>query len=294
MAKEAAGVNGQDAPFGGVNVIIIGDFYQFPPVAAKASAPLYFPINRRADTEEDVIGRALYEKFKTVRVTDPVWVEILQGARKGLCSPAQLRTLRTLVLTSPECEATDFGTAPWKDAILVTPRHGVRTQWNAEALRKHCAETKNTLYICPVEDTINGRAEDQFSLDKRYEIVTKHSRGWKGRREKKGLPEEVELDIGMEAMVTYNVETDLDVANGARGTIVDIVLREDEPSIEPGAAEVRLRHVPTYLLVKMKKTRAEGEPLVGLERGGIVIGADGENIYDRFRGAEDDQDGALG
>ncbi|KAG8944571.1 hypothetical protein FRC04_001694 [Tulasnella sp. 424] len=78
----------------------------------------------------------------------------------------------------------------------------------------------------------------------------------------------------------------------ATPTVVDIVLHEDEPSIEPGAAEVRLRHVPTYLLVRIKKTQAEEEPLVGLERGVLPLeaGADGENIYDRSRGAEDDQD----
>ena len=32
-----------DDPFGGLNVILVGDFHQFPPVANKASAPLYWP-----------------------------------------------------------------------------------------------------------------------------------------------------------------------------------------------------------------------------------------------------------
>jgi len=32
-------------------------------------------------------------------------------------------------------------------------------------------------------------------------------------------------------MVKFNLETDLDIANGSRGTIVDIVLNTDEATI---------------------------------------------------------------
>ena len=43
------------------------------------------------------------------------------------------------------------------------------------------------------------------------------------------LPDMIELLVGMKVMVTQNVETDLDITNGARGKIVDIVLHPDEP-----------------------------------------------------------------
>lgn len=36
------------------------------------------------------------------------------------------------------------------------------------------------------------------------------------------------LAIGMQVMVTFNVATDLDLANGARGRVVDIVLDSRE------------------------------------------------------------------
>ena len=42
--------------FGGLNVILVGDFYQFLPVVARHSAPLYWPANLRQDTEEDIFG----------------------------------------------------------------------------------------------------------------------------------------------------------------------------------------------------------------------------------------------
>ena len=47
-------------PFGGVNVIICGDFHQFKPVVQKKSVPLYWPINSQIDNEEEAMGSELY------------------------------------------------------------------------------------------------------------------------------------------------------------------------------------------------------------------------------------------
>jgi hypothetical protein len=44
--------------------------------------------------------------------------------------------------------------------------------------------------------------------------------------------------VGMKVMATFNVETDLDIANGARGEIVEIVLSGDRDS-DSIAARVR-------------------------------------------------------
>ncbi len=74
-------------------------------------------------------------------------------------------------------------------------------------------------------------------------------------RKRKDLPEQIELSIGMKVMVTTNIQTDLDLANGARGEIVDIVLHPDEPPVGDMSI-VHLHHMPAYVLVKMNRTRA--------------------------------------
>ena len=56
--------------------------------------------------------------------------------------------------------------------------------------------------------------------------------------------------------MTNNIETDLDITNGARGENIDINLHPDEPPIDAKAAIVRLRYMPAYLLVKLSRTRA--------------------------------------
>ncbi|KAG9015872.1 hypothetical protein FRB93_012437 [Tulasnella sp. JGI-2019a] len=67
MTSNALGKEtGSSLPFGGLNVIIVGDFHQFPPVASKQNAPLYWPCNPGKDTLEYIAGHQLYEQFKTV------------------------------------------------------------------------------------------------------------------------------------------------------------------------------------------------------------------------------------
>ena len=45
---------------------------------------------------------------------------------------------------------------------------------------------------------------------------------------KHDMPAIIEVSVGMKVMVTTNIATDMDIANGARG-IVDIILGNHEP-----------------------------------------------------------------
>jgi hypothetical protein len=57
-------------------------------------------------------------------------------------------------------------------------------------------------------------------------------------------------------MVTSSIETDMDMTNGARGEIVNIILHLNEPPLgdEP---IVTFQHLPSYILVELKQTRAK-------------------------------------
>ena len=62
-------------------------------------------------------------------------------------------------------------------------------------------------------------------MEKKFGVAAKPeaSRGM-NRRERAGCVDEVELTVGMNVMVTFNVSTDLAVANGARRNTVEIIL----------------------------------------------------------------------
>ncbi|KAJ7246448.1 hypothetical protein C8J57DRAFT_1360503 [Mycena rebaudengoi] len=75
----------------------------------------------------------------------------------------------------------------------------------------------------------------------------------------------------MKVMVTDNIETDLDLTNGARGEIVDIVLDPDEPPIGDDPI-VHLTKLPAYILVKLSRTRATQRVKFQLPEGKLASG----------------------
>ena len=56
----------EDKIFGGLNVILSGDFHQFPPVVTRQSAPLCWPVDSRHDSEDNILGQKIYEQFTMV------------------------------------------------------------------------------------------------------------------------------------------------------------------------------------------------------------------------------------
>ncbi|KAG8882692.1 translation initiation factor eIF3 subunit [Tulasnella sp. 332] len=64
LARKIAGIGEDDEPFGGLNVILVGDFYQYPS-SISGSTPLW-TIDRPEDTAPDIRGRTIYQMFETV------------------------------------------------------------------------------------------------------------------------------------------------------------------------------------------------------------------------------------
>ena len=70
-------------------------------------------------------------------------------------------------------------------------------------------------------------------------------------------------------MVTENIETDLDITNSARGTIIDIMLSLGEPVVSDLHATIKLQQLPVCILVKLNRTWAT--QLDGLEGSTIPV-----------------------
>lgn len=253
-------------PFGGLNVIIFGDMHQFPPVTGGASHALFTPIRPRdlgnRNMELAIRGRNVYEQFTTVvklrkqvRVVDERWRQLLSRARHGNCGADDLRLLRSLILTDSKCPPTNFEEGPWSEAVLVTPRHAVRRRWNEAAVERHCRLRKVTQYTSIALDEVKGRR-----LTANEELLMK-------KKKSPCLASEVQLAIGMKCMVTFNVNTEQDIANGSRGTVYGIVLDSREEVTE--GPRVTLKYPPAYVLVQLDRTKAP--KLDGLPQGVVPV-----------------------
>jgi hypothetical protein len=163
-----------------------------------------------------------------------------------MCTPEHLSILKSLIISQPGAGTKNVDEDLWKDAILVTPRHAVRNAWNAQANRRHCSRAKQRLLISPAEDTVAGRP---LTLDKRWSVATKRKRRTDGNN-RHALPDKVELAVGMEVMVTVNIETELDIANGSRGVVEKIILDPQE-SADMAQSEVLLHYPPACVLVRL-------------------------------------------
>ncbi|KAH8976857.1 hypothetical protein EDB86DRAFT_2758806, partial [Lactarius hatsudake] len=205
--------------FGRLNVMLLGDFHQFPPVAAHGKE-LYAtpPINNKLC----LLGKNLYEQFDIViklkqqmRIWDPVWNAILDCSRTGDCTADDLAEMRKLILGSPECALPNFTQSPWDNVILVTPRNSVCTLWNEAMLSHHCRHARQTHYIVYALDSCKNRP-----LTRAEQLVIAHLKLEDTNR----LPNRIDLAVGMKAMVLENIAPNADLANGSRGTISDIIL----------------------------------------------------------------------
>lgn len=268
-----------DETFGGVNLIIVGDFHQFPPVGRAAKAALYMPSpNTRPETDMERQGGRLYHLFDKVvvlkeqmRAPDPVWMEILNHARMGTCRPSHLVELRNLVMKPNMTDDPLLQEPEWKDAVLVTPRHAVRRRWNTEAVKLHCQRTSNKLFLIKSDDRIDGRpiTLDEINTDINLRKTDKKKISPDDDPFDRGkLPNVLECAIGSEVMLTNNISTNLGMANGARGTVQSIVLDPDETA-DLGKEIIEPNLTPAYITVKLHGR--PGIKLDGLEEDVVPI-----------------------
>ncbi|KAL4063923.1 hypothetical protein V8B97DRAFT_1860678, partial [Scleroderma yunnanense] len=137
--------------------------------------------------------------------------------------------------------------------------------WNESALRRHCQETGNQLFMCRSDNSIKGWKLNHME---QQALANQSAQRQGNQKQHQELASSVEIVIGMKVMVTSNIKTDLDVANSTQGTIVNIFLHSEE-SYSTMEGGVILTFLPLFILAKLDCTRTSA--LEGLDEEVILV-----------------------
>lgn len=187
-----------ELPFGGIQLILCGDFYQLPPVHVDNGACFAF--------ESKVWKSAVTQAFELTQVyrqQDPVFVKCLNELRRGTLSEETTRVLLATSsnsLTDTNSEQTIIPTTLYSHNVDVDHENHARL----EELSGACITYK-------ARDTVSSKAMQRMM-------------------DKMPAPNSLQLKIGAQVILTKNISCDMGLANGTRGVVVDFqVIPTDNP-----------------------------------------------------------------
>ena len=136
----------EDRSFGGISVIMLGDFHQFSPVGETSpwrtllvlscwffERQFNLSIGRDSGDIWWIHHRCWAEGTEENIWSCMAWIPATSSTRYSV-NAEHLKMLRSLIIGNEEAHAIDFSSLPWSEAALVTPRHAIRTQWNDAAI----------------------------------------------------------------------------------------------------------------------------------------------------------------
>lgn len=190
-------------PFGGIQVILVGDFYQLPPVVTDKgedqSVPTSFAFESTAWADLNLTTVYL---TKIVRQTDPIFHSLLMEARNGKLSNASTNLL------------LERRNLPWdqqviRPTLLFSRRAEVEmiNEMNLKALPKpsYVYHVK-TVFDAGMEKLTSSNEEQRSRAEARLDRSAPYK-------------PTLELRIGAQVMLIYNKDLTKGLVNGSRGVI---------------------------------------------------------------------------
>lgn len=185
-------------PFGGVQVVLVGDLYQLPPVEGRYC--FQSPLWSACKFEICELTQNMRQK------DDEPFMEMLKRLRLGRCSREDLTVLRTLKETQfPE------GIEPTK----LYCRNVDVDRINTDALQKIDGQP----VTFPIRYTGSHEASAQYA-------------------KASNVPEHVTVCIGAQVMITYNYDPCVGLVNGTRGVVTAVTQKTVTIRLLDGREEI--------------------------------------------------------
>ncbi|XP_065177626.1 ATP-dependent DNA helicase PIF1-like [Sycon ciliatum] len=192
----ARAVRGSKKPFGGIQLILTGDFFQLPPVTA-ASKKTQFCFDAKSWRRCIQVNVELKEVF---RQSDPEFVAMLGEIRQGRCTASTTKRLQATSSQTIESNGV-------KATRLCTHRDAV-SQINASQLE--ALTSKSCLFT---------------SMDSPPEAASRLNQMCP-------TPSQLSLKVGAQVMLTKNICMSSGLVNGARGIVTSFDPASGLPTVQ--------------------------------------------------------------
>ena len=195
-----------DSPFGGLQLVLVGDFAQLPPVdpSRKPGEPIYC---FQTSAWERCIGVNVIELRKIFRQTDQLWINVLNKIREGTVDEevrAALQSRHNVPLQLHQ------GIEPTQLRL----RNADVDAINYEALAKLPDSERTYEAVFSVTDSVPYP-------DKIKQMLLDSVR----------VPEKLTLKVGAQVVLKANLAIDKGLANGSRGVVVGFVGPDQLPKV---------------------------------------------------------------
>jgi ATP-dependent DNA helicase PIF1 len=193
LEEIARRVRGNNCPFGGIQLILSGDFCQLPVVNSDKFC-------FEAESWGSCIDHTIY-LTKIIRQTEVRFQECLNFIRVGVINDFVAEVLESRVGVKL---ANDFGIKPTK----LFPTNHVVDQINTKKLNKLKGDFRE--YEMEFKAARGSGAANRNYAFERF-------------RKNCNVPEVIHLAVGAQVMLLYNMDLEAKLANGSRGVIEDFV-----------------------------------------------------------------------
>jgi len=177
-------------PFGGLQLVVCGDFFQLPPVGPGSTGGKRFAFQSMAWTA--AVDQTI-ELKRVMRQGEDKFVRVLNELRWGKVSAASAAALLMCQRQSPQ----------WDDGVELTKLYPYNVNVRAEN-EKRLKSLPGELLTYEAQDSIKGRAASRQRL------------------EALGVEKTLQLKVGAQVMCLKNLDVASGLVNGARGVVVGL------------------------------------------------------------------------
>ncbi|KAL1689111.1 hypothetical protein GGG16DRAFT_126715 [Schizophyllum commune] len=154
VSKALSRAKSDPRPFGGINVILAGDFAQLPPVLmTKLYAPISTKGRQSTRMDDNIHGKLLWLSFDTVVMLHEIrrqsstdgkeFIDLLQRLREGRCTAEDYDLLMSRVITNAR---PDWSDESMRAAPMIVAQNELKDSLNIRAAVTFARRSKQELH----------------------------------------------------------------------------------------------------------------------------------------------------